>query len=346
MRRSYLFVIATLALPVLLMFAVSGCSNVPNFWTDAKAGQKKVLVSFPPLYSFAYAVGGDDAYVLCLMTATGPHGHDVAATDMYKIDKADLFIYNGLSLDDQFANKMMRDQKNKSLFALNIGAVLEEKHHDLLLHGDDHDHDKKGDDKHDKKKDAGHKEDGHHHGEHDPHVWLAPDRAIVMTKIIADKLAAIDSAKASKYQERQKKYEAELKKLDEEGKTAFKGKKIKMVTMHDAFDYFASAFDIDIVDSIQKRPGQDPDQASLNRLVKKCKEENVTIIAVEPQYPEDRAEALKKTLHDTHKLDVQIIRLDPMETAELGKGQKYNPDPGFYIDTMKKNIANLKAAVK
>jgi zinc transport system substrate-binding protein len=325
MRRSYLLILLCFSL------VAPGCSPVPNFWADAKSSQKRVLVSFPPLYSFAHAVAGEDGYVLCLLTSQGPHGHDVAATDMYKVNKADLFIYNGLTLDDLFADKMMHTQKNQSIFALNVGEVLLDKHDDLLLHGDGEEHEVDG--------------VKHKHGSHDPHVWLAPDRAIAMTKIIADKLVAIDPTKEKKYRERETAYIAKLKDLDEEGRKAFKGKGIKMVTMHEAFAYFAKAFDITIVDTIQKRPGLDPDSASMARLIKACKKENVSVIAVEPQYSRAQAEALQATLK-ADGIDVAVISLDPMETADVGKGQKFNPDPDFYIKKMKENIAALKAVVK
>src|SRR5262245_18618958 len=119
MRHLYLialFVVTTLA----------GCSPVREEWAEAKPNQKKILVSFPPLYALTQAIAGDDAYVLCMLTAQGPHGHDVAATDMHKVNKADLFIYNGLTLDDDFVNRMLENHKNKSIHVLNVGATLDE----------------------------------------------------------------------------------------------------------------------------------------------------------------------------------------------------------------------------
>src|ERR1019366_8316282 len=137
MRSSYVLCLLGLS---LLVFSLTSCSPAPNFWAEAKSGQKKVLVSFPPVYSIAHAIGGENAYVLCLLTAQGPHEYDGAATDLFKVNKADLFIFNGLTLDDNFADKMLRNHKNKSLAVLKVGKVLEAKHDKLLIHEEGHDH--------------------------------------------------------------------------------------------------------------------------------------------------------------------------------------------------------------
>src|SRR5207248_11297581 len=55
---------------LLIVFGIgfAGCSRPPDPWKEAKAGQKHVLVTFPPLYSLTHAIAGDDAYVLCFLS--------------------------------------------------------------------------------------------------------------------------------------------------------------------------------------------------------------------------------------------------------------------------------------
>jgi zinc transport system substrate-binding protein len=334
MRRSYVIIMLCLT---LLPFTLVSCGKTPNFWVEAKPNQKKILVSFPPLYAFTHAVAGDDAYVLCMLTTQGPHDYDGAPTDLFKVNKADLFIYNGLTLDDQFVDKMKLNHKNQALVMLNVGAVLEKKHDQkkddhLLLEGvQEHDH---GD---------GEK---HKHGEHDPHVWLGPKQAIEMTTIIAAKLAEIDPAKKKGYEERAGKFIDELKDLEKYGKAAFKAKKNKkIITMHEAFDYFADAFDVKIVETIQKKPGMDPDSVSRAKLAKLCRDKDgPRVIAVEPQYSRAQADALQTTLKQDG-IDVEIVTLDPLETADIPSGKMFNPDPGYYLKKMRENIDTLSKAL-
>jgi ABC-type Zn uptake system ZnuABC Zn-binding protein ZnuA len=166
-----------------------------------------------------------------------------------------------------------------------------------------------------------------------------------MAKIIADKLSEIDPANKKGYEARAEKFIDELKKLEEYGKAAFKDKKNKkIITMHEAFDYFAKAFDIEIAATIQKRPGADPDGASMKELVKLCQEQKVAVICVEPQYSKAQAEMLQTTLKG-RGIDVQIVPLDPLETAPIAEGKTGNPDPGYYLKKMKENIDTLAKAL-
>lgn len=305
-----------------------GCSGAPNFWEEARPGQKKVLVSFPPLYCIAHAVVGDDAYVLSLLTTHGPHDYDGGPTDPLKVRDADLVIFNGLSLDDAFVEKMLRNRAHPPVVSLNVGETLEKVDHAMLLHDEGHMH-----------------ADGqiHKHGEHDPHIWLGPPQAIAMTKIIAARMIEIDPAHKQGYQDRAEKFIVELQKLEEHGREAFKGKKNSIVTMHGSLHYFAKAFDLEIAGTIQTKPGADPDAATLAKLVHLCQEKQVKVIAIEPQYSRSQAQTLQSNLKG--KLDVRIVEIDPLETAPIPAGKRYNPDPGYYLSKMRDNIDTLARAL-
>jgi len=320
--------------------SLQGCTPQANFWEEAKAGQKKILVSFPPLYAITKEIAGDDAYVLCLLNTKGPHDYDGGPTDLPKVNKADLFIYNGLSIDDTFANRMLKNNRNRTLSVLNVGEVLDDKHHNLLLHTKPHEHEpgKKDDDHH-----------GHDHGDHDPHIWLGPMQAVAMTNIIAAKLAEIDPAHAEGYKVRAKKFVEELHKIKVMGDELFKGKEeANIVTMHEAFGYFGQRKNfpiIKIVATIQTAPGVDPDPANMLRLAKICREKNVKVIAVEPQYSAQQANKLQEKLKRDNNIDVKIIMLDPLETVDRLPEGKLNPDASYYLTKMKKNIETLAKAL-
>lgn len=330
MRRSYLLIfIALSSLP-----GCFGCTPAPDYWVDAKPGQKKILVTFPPLYSFTHAVAGDDAYVLCMLTTQGPHGYEGGPTDLFKVERADLLISNGLTLDDQFVEqKMLRNHKNRKLVTLNVGETLLEKSPGLVLKGNGEWHVMPDGAK-------------HKHGEHDPHFWLAPRQAIEMTRIIAAKLGQVDPDKKKGYDLRAEKFVAELKELEDYGKAKFREKKNKqVVTMHESFAYFAKAFDLTIAGSIQRYPGIEPDSVTRGNLVSLCKKKDgPRVIAVEPQYSNAQAEALQASLKKDG-IHVEIVMLDPLETADIASTSKFNPDPGYYFKKMRENIDTLAKAL-
>ena len=342
MRRSHLLMRLAVPLVIALAFLPLSCSKMPNFWEDAKPTQKKILVSFGPLYSITHAVAGDDAYVLCMLTTRGPHGYEHGIYDVEKVNKANLLIYNGLTLDDGFVEKMLNVHKNSSLVTLNVGDVIQKndaKLKEKLLrklgeHAHGHDH---KDGKHDHAHD-------HQHGEWDPHLWLGPKQAKAMTNVIAAKLSALDPDHAAKYEKRAVEFINELDKLQQYGESKFGDKHVHMLTMHDSLGYFADAFGLEIVGSIQPIPGLDPDNATRAKLVKLCKDQNVSVIAVEPQYSKAQAESLQATLKASG-VDVKIIVLDPLETVDVEKGKK-NPDPGYYLKKMRENIDTLAKALE
>jgi zinc transport system substrate-binding protein len=179
---------------------------------------------------------------------------------------------------------------------------------------------------------------------YDPHLWLGPPEAILMTKIIAEKLVEIDPAHRKGYEERAEKLVEEIKELQDHGKKAFAGKKHRhIITMHGSLGYFARAFDL-TADPLQSHPGADPDSARMAALVKLCREKEVKVIAVEPQYSKSLAETLQTTLKGKG-LDVQVIQVDPIETAPVPANSS-NPAPDYYLKKMRENIDNLAKALQ
>lgn len=304
-----------------------GCGKHPDPWEHAKAGQKRVLAVTPALYCFTSNVAGDKAAVQCLLSDRGPHDYEPNAGDAIKARKADLFLANGLELDN-FVAKVAITSGNKNL---QIYKVAEELDHIDLLHPA-HDHAE------------GHDHHGHDHGDHDPHVWLSPDRAKKISQIIADKLSALDPANKKEYQNNAATYGKELDALAEEGKAAFKEKKAaknnKIVTMHDSMGYFADAFGIDVVATIHPKPGLEAELSRIKDIAKICRENKVAVICVEPQFSRGSAETLQKNLQ-TQGVEVKIVEFDPLETVAVGD----TLDRGYYVRRMRQNIKNLSEAL-
>jgi zinc transport system substrate-binding protein len=314
-------VVATLLAAAVI---VPGCSPPEDPWKNVPGGQPRVLVSFAPLYCFAKAVGGPDVAVLSLMTGTGPHDHRPTPDDMIAANKADLFLLNGLALDDSMIKVANGSGNSRKDLVQKLGEAIPESQR-IPVSGAPHSHG------------PGVKCDCCN-GEFDPHVWLGIDEAVLMVNRIAELLEAREKDPARKpgYRERADAYVKKLRELHAYGKAAFKGKKnLKFVTNHHSFRYFARSFGLEVVDSIQMQPGVDPDGAQLARLVEICKREQVRVIGVEPQYSRGAAETLQRNLNQALP-DLAVIELDPIETAP--------PDqlsPDYYLKRMQANIDNL-----
>jgi ABC-type Zn uptake system ZnuABC Zn-binding protein ZnuA len=335
MWKSFTRRVAIVALVMLLAAVVllPGCRKAEDPWGNVKGGPPRVLVSFAPLYCFAKAVAGDEVAVLSLTTTIGPHDHSADADDAIAAQKADLFLANGLTLDDfvtKVANQAGNPKKDlvhklgEAIPKSKLIRVAEEKD------GDKHDHDDK--DAH------GHK---HAHGEFDPHVWLGVEEAEVMVNRIADLLAQRDPARKDGYKARAAAYVEKLHQLLADGKKALKGKKNrKFITNHHSFRYFARSFGVEVLDSIQMQAGNEPTADQMVKLTSLCKKHDIRVIGVEPQYSKAAAETLQKELRKDIP-DLVIVELDPIETAD--------PDqltPEYYLKRMKQNVENLAEHLK
>jgi zinc transport system substrate-binding protein len=350
LRRGSLLLLAG---GIMLLLGLAGCTRAPDSWREAKSGQKRILVTFAPLYCLTQAVAGEDGYVQCFLSTEGPHDYTFSPTDAVKARSAELLIYNGLGLDDQFAEKVSNFQR-KPVPMLDVGAALPK---NLLLKDEDDDDDAhaKKNEKHaadEKGEKAGHKHEHakadakpHTHGEYDPHIWLGPPQAMAMVDAIASKLTEIDPEHAKGYKERATKLKQNLKQLLEDGRAKFEDKKNRNVlTMHESFIYFAKAFDLEVAGAIQAQPNQPVDAARLAKLEKQCREKHVRVITYEPQYNPTEPKMLQEGL-TKRGLKVQLVEFDPLETAPVPEG-KVNPSADYYFSKMRANIDHLAKALE
>lgn len=320
MRR--LRLLALLAVPLIfgVLALTPGCTKVADPWPQ-KPGPR-VLASFAPIYCFALNVAGDDANVLCVMSESGPHEFDPSARDAAAVSRADLFVINGLDLDNQIARKMTQSARRGGLKIVEASSAISKK--DLLegaCNCGDHD--------------AHHHDDGHEHI--DPHVWMGIPEAIKMVGKIRDELKEQDPAHAEGYDRRAAAYIERLNKLLAEGREMLKTKKNRnLLSFHDSLRYFARAFDLEIVDTIETSPGSEPDANSLQELIKKCQEKAVRVIAVEPQY--DAKGAARTILRELKNkgIETKFATIDPIETASAAE---LNAD--LYENKMRENLRQL-----
>src|SRR5262245_13439288 len=111
--------------------------------------------------------------------------------------------------------------------------------------------------------------DGHAHGSGNPHYWLDPKNAEMITGSIAEALVGIDPANAAHYAANRLAFLARLQaKLGEwEAKLApLRG--MPLVAYHNSWPYFARRFRLDFVDFIETKPGVPPSPSHLAELIR------------------------------------------------------------------------------
>ena len=114
--------------------------------------------------------------------------------------------------------------------------------------------------------------DGHAHGSGNPHYWLDPKNAEVITATILEGLARIDPANAASYEANRAAFLARLQgKIAEWEEKLAPLKGMPIVAYHNSWPYFARRFRLDFVGFIEVKPGVPPSPSHLSGIVRTMK---------------------------------------------------------------------------
>jgi zinc transport system substrate-binding protein len=309
---------------------LAGCSPADQSteWPGAKPGPK-VLASFAPIQCFAMNVAGDDATVRVVFGDQGPHHIKDSPAHVKMFAGADVVFINGLGLEDRNVRTIQKGTAKK-VPVVALGNLLPET---MLIEGGCACC----------KEEEGAEEHDHDHGDHDPHAWLGIDQAIKMVEAIRDELSKRDSVHAANYARRADAYTAKLAKLKSDGVAMLKDKaERQFISFHESLNYFAKNFGLRLPEVIQTNPGQEPTQKELKQLLERCEKKGIRVIAIEPQYGAGTsAKAVADALRTKGLADVQLIVIDPLETAVESE---FNAD--WYETKMRANLEALAKALK
>jgi len=166
----------------------------------------------------------------------------------------------------------------------------------------------------------------HHHGMHDPHVWLDPMNLIVMTDNTVAELSAIDPDNAAIYRENGEALKAEIKKVNDEVAAQLKEVEGKsFVVHHPAFGYFAERFGLKQVPL--EVEGKEPGAVDMAKVIDFIKKNEAKAVFMQAQIPD----SVIKSLAEETK--VRVITLDPLAENVLENIKKTaNEIKGALID--------------
>jgi ABC-type Zn uptake system ZnuABC Zn-binding protein ZnuA len=129
--------------------------------------------------------------------------------------------------------------------------------------------------------------DGHAHGSGNPHYWLDPRNAEIVTGNIQASLAGIDPAHAEAYAANRlaflSRLEGKLKEWDERI-AALRG--VPLVAYHNSWPYFARRFRLEFIGTVEPKPGAPPSPAHLASLISTMNARGARIIVRQPHEPE------------------------------------------------------------
>lgn len=301
---------------------------------NAVAGDKvKAVASFSILGDMVKEVGGDRVEIVTLVGPDGDaHVFSPTPADAKTLASADIFFVNGLGFEGWLDRLTMASGFKGRLVTASDGVeplVMEEGHHH---HGEEHaehaDHAKGHDDDED---------DEEEEEEDDPHAWQNLKNGKVYVANIRDALIAADPAGKADYEANAAKYLDAIAKEDAAVRTALSAlpeARRKIITSHDAFGYFGSAYGLEIVAPEGVSTESEASAQDVAKIVRQIKKEHIPAVFIE-------------NVTDRRLLD-QIAR----ETGAKIGGTLYSdalsqpdgPAP-TYLDMFRHNVGVLTAAL-
>lgn len=290
----------------IIIFVMTGCRKYAAT-TNVSNGKVNVVVSFNPMMEFTKAIGKDKINITTIVpNGTEPHDFEPKIRDMENLNKANLFVYNGLGMES-WANKAVEAIDKKSLISINasngIGAIQNVDEGEIR-----------------------------ENGSFDPHIWLGLNEAKICCKNIKNGLIKVDPSNKKYYEKNYKEFLSKLDKLYNEykvkmGKLANKN----LVTGHAAFAYLCRDFNLKQSSVEDVFAEGEPTPKKLEELVQYCKANKIKVIFTEELASPKVSETLAK------EVGAKTEKIYTIESKEDNKD---------YIESMKYNLELIYNSLK
>ncbi len=303
-------VLKVLALCAILAgSAACGRSGEPGGGDDD--GRFTIVATTTILEDLARNLAGDDARVVGIMrVAEDPHSYNLQPGDARTLAAADLVLANGLNLEATLGGVIDRVAADHTVRLAEAAGI-----EPLGLEV--------------------------YQGAPDAHVWMDVTLYMRLVEAARDALAAADPDHAPGYQERAAAYLAELAQLDrwvrEQLRSIPQAQRV-IVTSHDAFNYFARAYDVEVHGVVGISTDVEPTAQDVQDLRKLVRDRNVKALFVET--------SVSETLND-------IVRRIAADGGAIIGGHLYSDSlgppegaAGTYIGMIRHNTSPIAEALR
>lgn len=277
MKKFLLKASIILMLPIMLV----GCGTQSDKNINNEEKKVNVTVSISPVKEFTELIGGDKVKVTSLIADNvEPHDVDLKPRDFEKLTKSELFIYNGLGMEDwlEQVKEQISEDKIKYVDTSENGNPI--------------------------------KTDG----KTDPHQWLSLKEAINQCNNIKNALEEVDPENKTYYEENYEKVKTDFEELYNKYLPKFQSLEHKnFVTSHEAFGYLCRDFGLE-QQALNDLFGEGELTAKkIEDLVKYCNDNGVTTIFSEEEDSQKEANTLAKEING------EVKPLYTLETKVEGK---------------------------
>jgi len=240
-------------------------------------GPIPVVATFSILGDMVKQIGGKHVAVTTLVGPNGDaHVYQPTPADARAVSKAKLLVVNGLGFEGWLHRLIdASDFKGKRVVATQGIEPIAHEDEDHDKHADSDDHDKHADhESHDK----------HDHGAFDPHAWQSLRNAIFYVDNITAGLAQANPERATMFYRNRANYVEKVRALDKEIRqiiSAVPEASRKIVTSHDAFQYFGRDYGLTFLAPQGFSTESEASAKDVARLIKRIRKDKIRAVFVE-----------------------------------------------------------------
>ena len=298
----------------LLWAGLTAASAILPASAQQQAAKLKVVTTFSILRDFAGNVGGDRVEVTTLVGSNGDvHVYTPTTGDAEVIRNARLVVINGLGLEGWLPRLVKSSGSNATVAVATHGIVPRKVTVGEIL-----------------SRDRG-------AGSVDPHGWQSVANAKVYVANIRDAMVAADPADAATYKANASAYLAKLEALDHDVRQALASIPVQrrmVISTHDAFGYFAAAYDITFVAPEGVSTETEPSARDIATIITQIKKEKIPAVFLE------------------NVSDPRLMRQIASETGAAIGGTLYSDsltdekgEAPSYIEMVRHNIRTIASAL-
>ncbi len=263
-----------------LLLAVAYCSGIPAF------AKLTVVATITDFGAIAREIGGDKVEVTSIAKGTeDSHFVDAKPSFIRMLNRADVLIEGGAELEIGWLPPLVNGARNSKILGDSPGHVVLGRYLRLI----------------EVPSGPVDRSMGDVHPLGNPHFWLDPENGKIIARVLAEAFAKLDPGDSAYFQDNLKKMTERLnKKIGEWSKALEPYRGTKVVSYHKSYDYFFQRFGLELVGTIEAKPGMEPSPHYLNDLIQRLQGSGLKLVIVEPYRPRKSpqyvAQALKASL--------------------------------------------------
>jgi zinc/manganese transport system substrate-binding protein len=247
----------------VLAFSVLLCAAQPA------VAVLKVVASLPDVADMARQIGGKRVEVVTLAAGgQDPHKVPMKPSFVTKLNRADALIVQGLGLEHAFLPALLEVASNPKILPIGPAYIDASVHIQPL-----------------EVPSSQNRSQGELHPLGNPHFNLDPLRGKQMVRAIAEGLARVDPEGAATYRDGAARYTAVLdEKIPEWDRLAAPLRGVKAVSYHQDLIYLADRYGIELVGTIETKPGVPATPGHLEELIDTMKRDQAQLVIREVAY--------------------------------------------------------------